>query len=395
MLIRLSLLVVSLLLFGLVLSPHSELADAQDTLDIELAARMLSAVNGARIAEGLAPYAMNPLLTASAQTHSEYQRDTGQITHTGPDEARPYDRALAAGYPASRVNENIYAGIGGPEKAVEWWLTADEPHRHNVLHPTLREVGVGAATNAQGTTYYTLDISAQPNVLPAFINGDAPITRSETVILTLTNEEVFYGAGQIGYATQVMISNSPDYSGALTQPWARFISWTLDTQRTGRKTVYIRYMDASGRTTDAQDTITYNPRSSATLPTAVTVHPLAGTPSLEITLEASPSLTATAPPSATNTASLFVTAFSTQASPGPVTEIMATASPPPTALAAVPAQDTTTSVPLQPSGERPRSISHYLAPGIIIAGVGAALVGGMSVLWKWFAAYRGRRDGNH
>src|SRR5687768_12015094 len=116
--------------------------------DDELAARMLIAINEARVENGLAPYALNPLLTQAAQAHSEYQMEMGQISHIGPGEMTALDRVALTGYPFIRVNENIYAGgVSSPEDAVEWWLTADELHNRNVLHPDMREAGIGAATS--------------------------------------------------------------------------------------------------------------------------------------------------------------------------------------------------------------------------------------------------------
>src|SRR5688572_21140989 len=112
--------------------------------EAELALRVLRAINVARVENGLPPYAFNLLLAQSAQGHSEFMRETGEIVHEGPGDLNPIDRVAMTGYPYIRVGENIYAGIGGPEKAVEWWLTADEEHRKNVLHPELREIGIGA-----------------------------------------------------------------------------------------------------------------------------------------------------------------------------------------------------------------------------------------------------------
>src|SRR5574341_47191 len=386
---------LALLVCALALVIRPAAVSAQGASDAELAARLFSAINAARIASGLPPYAFNPLLTQSAQAHSEYQRDSGQITHTGPGETRPYDRAVAVGYPAARVNENIYAGVSGPEAAVEWWLTADEPHRHNVLHPSLREVGIGAATNAQGVTYYTLDISAQPNVLPIFINDDAPITQNGSVTITLTNEEVFYGSSQIGYATQVMISNTPDFSGAVIQPWARYISWSLDTRGTGRKTAYVRYIDAAGRTADAEDTIRYDPRSSVALPTAVTVPPLEeappdniitpepGTstwtpfPTLTLSPTAPPLPTLTALPPQTTTAPVLP-------EPGPSPQIIVVpvvvTAPPGTEIAEILTPPAPTRAPAPAPEEPLLPGSHYIVIGIIIAGAGAILIGTISVL---------------
>lgn len=381
---RLGSTVLLLLTASMLLFAPSQMAHAQDA---DLAARLLSAINAARIASGLPPYALNPLLTQAAQQHSEYQHDTGEITHTGPGEMRAYDRVLATGYPALRVNENIYAGIGGPEKAVEWWITADEAHRHNILHPTLREIGIGAATNEQGVTYYTMDLSAQPNTLPVFINNDAPATRETSVTLTLNNEEIFYGAGQIGYATQVMISNSPDFSQATAQPWSRFLSWTLDT-RTGRgaKTVYVRYIDAAGVTADAQDTIYFDPRATIILPTIVTVPPLAGT---NPTDTPAPSVAPTA------TQGVMPSPMSTVIIQTPIANITAT-QPEATGTPAIETPLSVTVLPtlvmltLTPAAPVPGGpgLSQYLIPAIIIAGIGAAIVGLITNIWARLSASR-------
>jgi hypothetical protein len=145
----------------------------------------------------------------------------------------------------------------------------------------MREIGIGAAADASGTIYYTMDISAQPNVLPIFINNDAYSASGPNVTLTLTNENIFSGGpGQIGRADQVMISNSPDLAGAAPQGWAQSISWTLDTSAgPGQKTVYVRFIDSAGRTADSQDSIVLESTAGAAppppqpQPTAVPVVP--------------------------------------------------------------------------------------------------------------------------
>lgn len=249
-----SALSVTLLLILVISSPRP--VQAQDS---DIVARILAFTNSARVANGLPPYSLNSLLTLSAQRHSEYQASIQQFTHVGADGSRTLQRVLAVGYPAIRANENIYAGTSRPEDVANWWLTADEAHRNNMLHPVLREVGIGAAQDVNGVTYYTMDISAQPNVLPIFINNDAYSTTSPNVTLTLTNELVFSGgSGQIGQASQVMISNSPDFSGASQQPWAQMVNWSLDASSTGFKTVYVRFIDGAGRTADSQDSITFD-----------------------------------------------------------------------------------------------------------------------------------------
>lgn len=293
---------LTFLLVLVLLPAHTAIAQDAGTVG-----RMLSAINAARIANGLPPYALNPLLTLSAQRHSEYQASIGQWTHTGPDGSLTLQRALAVGYPATRANENVYAGNVTPEEAVHWWLTADEAHRNNVLHPDMREIGIGAARASDGTIYYTMDISAQPNVLPIFINGDAYSTPDANVMLTLTNETIFAGGpGQIGRAAQVLVSNSADFSGASPQAWSQYIQWTLDASAAGQKTVFVRFVDSAGRTADSQDSIVLDASGVGAPPVIAlpTVPPLAPTSAPPVAVAPAPTrFPPTAiPPSPTPTA---------------------------------------------------------------------------------------------
>lgn len=278
------------------------LAGTVQAQDADLVVRLLAAINAPRISAGLPPYALNSLLTASAQKHSEYQASIGTFTHVGPDGSRTLERALAAGYPAIRANENIFSGNTTPEEVAYWWLTADADHRNNMLHPVLREIGLGIAADQAGTLYFTMDISAQPNVLPVFINSDAYSTASANVTLTLTNEDVFTGGpGQIGHASQVMVSNSPDFSGASPQGWAQYIDWALDPGTgAGLKIVYVRFIDTAGRTADSQDSIVYDPSGSNSAPAILaTAMPAGG--STEPPVQFNPAPTATVLPQITGT----------------------------------------------------------------------------------------------
>lgn len=242
---------------SLIFAPSLAHAGRETLQDSTAVYQILSGINAARISNGLTPYALNPLLTQAAQVHSEYQRDTGQVTHDGPGGSRALDRVLAVGYPAVRANENIYAGMGGPDQAVNWWLGSTAGHVQNILHTVMREVGIGAAPNADGLTYYTVVFSAQPNVLPVFINTDAYSTNTPSVTLALTNEGIFSSSpGQVGRATQILLSNSADFSSAISQSWAQYVNWRLDDSAgDGLKTVFIRFIDAAGRTADSQDSI--------------------------------------------------------------------------------------------------------------------------------------------
>lgn len=130
---------------------------------------LIAEVNALRTSNGLAPYAVNATLMSIAQAHSDYQASTGIVTHYGADGSRPYQRALAAGYPVGGTlsaggffSENIQAGMNlSPAGAVQAWQ-GDAPHLNTMLSPHLTEAGAGV-TNVNGYIYYTLDASTPSN----------------------------------------------------------------------------------------------------------------------------------------------------------------------------------------------------------------------------------------
>jgi uncharacterized protein YkwD len=152
-------------------------AHAQDPADVDY---LLVNINAARAAQGLPPYALNSLLTAAAQAHSEDMAaqatlllDAGEsiggaVTHTGSDGSSAADRVARTGYPAIQVGEDIYASRSGPQAAFEWWM-GSSAHRNNILHPRFLEIGIGAAPGPEGLTLFTLVFahSEDSPVLPA------------------------------------------------------------------------------------------------------------------------------------------------------------------------------------------------------------------------------------
>lgn len=127
------------------------------------AQQLIQEVNALRLANGLPPYQMNSILMQIAQAHVEYMAATGQITHYGPNGERPYQRALAAGYPLAGdltqggfFSENIIGGSGmSPQAAVQAWQ-GDAPHLNTMLSPNLQEIGAGVAVR-DGYYYYVID----------------------------------------------------------------------------------------------------------------------------------------------------------------------------------------------------------------------------------------------
>jgi uncharacterized protein YkwD len=90
---------------------QAPLGQASDAYDL------IEAVNALRIANGLPAYNAHPILMGISQAHAEYMASAGSVTHYGADGSRPYQRALAAGYPLAGdlsqggyFSENITAG---------------------------------------------------------------------------------------------------------------------------------------------------------------------------------------------------------------------------------------------------------------------------------------------
>lgn len=124
---------------------------------------VIAAVNALRAQNGLGALSPDPILMQVAQAHAEYMAATGQVTHYSADGSRPYQRALAAGFPIAGdlslggfFAENITAGSGmTPQQAVESWQ-GDAPHLNTMLSSSLSHAGAGVAFSG-GMVYYVLD----------------------------------------------------------------------------------------------------------------------------------------------------------------------------------------------------------------------------------------------
>lgn len=268
---------------------------------------MLHRINTARLAQGLAPYALNDALVAAAERHSKDMASTGRVDHTGSDQSSYRERILAAGYGqwafSPIVNESVYGGTGGAEVAYEWWTSSDT-YRGQILSARYREIGIAAVTGANGWTYWTLTFGAQPNVLPAFVNDGATQVDEIDVLITLTNENAVpagEGTTTMGQALQVRLAHDDQFTGAEWQPWQVRLPFQLLPQGDPQR-VYVQYRDAQGRTAVASVTVTLTqvpPTPSATLPPTATPTPLVtDTPTPSATPPPSPMPTRPPPTSA-------------------------------------------------------------------------------------------------
>lgn len=126
------------------------------------AGQVVALVNALRASLGLAPFAVDPMLTYAAQSHANWIASTGQYSHTGEGGSTPQDRALAAGY-AGSVSENFVAGTGlTPEGAVAWWKNSGI--HYATLTSSAQHVGVGFARRGDNNIYVL--VAGRPSPLP-------------------------------------------------------------------------------------------------------------------------------------------------------------------------------------------------------------------------------------
>ncbi|MGD8404859.1 MAG: CAP domain-containing protein [Anaerolineales bacterium] len=160
-------LVAMLLVLGLILSYDIVAAKPSAVPALQSSANdLIQEVNALRIANGLPPYSVNPILTGTAQAQADYMAAIGSVTHSGPGGVQLTQRLLNAGYPlAGDLSlggfraENITGGNKTAAQAVQGW-TGDAPHLNTMLSPELTEMGAGVAK--VGDRYYMVIDCARP-----------------------------------------------------------------------------------------------------------------------------------------------------------------------------------------------------------------------------------------
>ncbi|UCH74834.1 MAG: hypothetical protein JSU82_02990 [Rhodospirillales bacterium] len=107
-----------------------------------LAEEVVRLTNAERRKRGLGPLMRNRDLTRSAQFHAEFMARNDCFAHRCPKEPALAQRARNAGYRYRGVAENIAAGSPTPAEVVRGWMESPG-HRANILHPDMREIGIG------------------------------------------------------------------------------------------------------------------------------------------------------------------------------------------------------------------------------------------------------------
>jgi uncharacterized protein YkwD len=112
--------------------------------------RVVALTNFHRQQGGLAPFKVNPVLSAVAQSHTENMIVSDFYAHQAPDGSRGADRMRRAGYNYLWAGENIGVGYSTADEVVQAWMNSPG-HRANIMNPNLREIGAGFYFTANDT----------------------------------------------------------------------------------------------------------------------------------------------------------------------------------------------------------------------------------------------------
>ena len=132
--------------------------------------QVVELTNRQRMEYGLSALKLNPLLSKTAQSHSDNMAQTDTMAHT-LNGSTMTQRVKGAGYQFLAIGENIAFNQSTPAEVVNGWMHSPG-HRANILNKDFTEIGVGIAKDTSGDPYYTQDfgrpVSAGPTESATF-----------------------------------------------------------------------------------------------------------------------------------------------------------------------------------------------------------------------------------
>jgi uncharacterized protein YkwD len=213
--------------------------------------------NLARRDNGIPPLRWNLQLTHAARWFSwdsTENRPDDFCGHQDTLDGWPGDRAYAFGYLGGAGAENAFCAYLSPADAIQGWMNS-QGHRDNLLDPNSREIGLGYyRRDSDGRGYVTQDFGNDAVYAPVIIENEAISTISPNVNLYIYDRSTGGGFAGFSAATQMMVSNNAQFSGATWEPYNSNKAWTL-TGGTGWRNVYVKTRDWFNRTMTVRDTI--------------------------------------------------------------------------------------------------------------------------------------------
>ena len=160
---RFSFLIFALCLSILALFPQP--ASARPQTAITTASQLVEAVNSLRLANGLAPLPVHPILMQTAQSQADYMAATGNVTHARPSGTFtqhllslgfPLAGDLSAGGFRSENILNTYGPLVWDGVPGAW---QDAQHMNTMLSGNFTHIGAGVSQSGENY-YYAIDTAA-------------------------------------------------------------------------------------------------------------------------------------------------------------------------------------------------------------------------------------------
>jgi uncharacterized protein YkwD len=188
-------LVILILCFLLIsiLIPRETRASQPEVVPLKSpASELIDAVNALRVQKGLAAVQPNSILNNIAQSQADYELSISVQTDVSANGLRPYQRALAAGYPVAGnvtsdvgyLSELLFGGVKvSAQECVDWWYS-DPGHKPYLMSLVYQDVGAGVAV-VNNTYYYVLVLALSTGGTPVpFI---PPATYKTPVVTKVPN----------------------------------------------------------------------------------------------------------------------------------------------------------------------------------------------------------------
>jgi len=194
---KLLLLYILVLILLMVVATTAARAGSFSAPTYSTADGLFNAVNAIRASNGLPAYQENSILMSISQSQADYEQSIGVQTDISADGLRPYQRALAAGYPvAGNVTTNVgylsellFGGVNvTAQDAVQWWFK-DPGHEPYLMSHLYQDIGAGVA-QSNNTYYYVIVIALSTGGTPVPYTPPPPrFTAGPTIVPNTPNAD--------------------------------------------------------------------------------------------------------------------------------------------------------------------------------------------------------------
>lgn len=134
--------------------PQAPTSNTVSSSNLNYEQKVVELVNIERQKNGLAPLKMDSAISNVARTKSKDMATNNYFAHQSPTYGSAGNMLTQFGINWSAWGENIAYGQRTPEAVVTAWMNSSG-HRANILNTTFTKIGVGYATKADGTPYWT------------------------------------------------------------------------------------------------------------------------------------------------------------------------------------------------------------------------------------------------